>query len=100
MTEEEGYSNYEDNNTNTKIRDLEEKQRLLKERLTLIGKNLIELKEENSKKTIEIKKQMETLNQNMERTISFLDSLSREFPKLAKKEELEILTKQLRMLQP
>jgi hypothetical protein len=85
---------------NIKIRDLEEKQRILKDRLLLIGQNLIETKEKNNEEILEIKKNIEIINRNMERLISFLETASSEFSKFAKKEDLEILSKQAKMFQP
>ena len=83
-----------------KIRDLEEKQRVLRDRLILIGRNLIETKEETNEKLLEIKREIEILKQNMERMISFLETVSSEFSKFARKEDLEILSKQAKMFQP
>ena len=85
---------------NFRIRNLEERQRILKDRLLLIGQNLIEMKERTNEKMLEIKKDIELLKKNMERMISFLESASSEFSKFAKKEDLEILSKQARMFQP
>ena len=85
---------------NARIRSLEERQRILKDRLLLIGQNLIEMKEKTNDKMLEIKKDIELLKQNMERMISFLESASSEFSKFAKKEDLEILYKQAKMFQP
>ena len=85
---------------NARIRNLEEKQRTLKDRLLLIGQNLIEIREENNQNTLEIKKDIETTKQNMERVRSFLETASSEFTKFAKKEDLEILSKQAKMFQP
>ncbi len=85
---------------NLKIRDLEEKQNILKERLLLIGQNLIEFKEKTSKDTLEIKKSLEIVHQTMERVNSFLETASEEFSKFAKKEDVEILAKQAKMFQP
>ena len=85
---------------NARIRNLEEKQRILKDRLLLIGQNLIEMRERSNERTLEIKKDIEILKQNMERMISFLESASTEFSKFAKKEDLEILYKQAKMFQP
>ena len=82
------------------LRDLEEKQRILKDRLLLIGQNLIETKEEINLKILEIKKDIEIIKQNMERAISFLETASSEFSKFARKEDLEILSKQAKMFQP
>ena len=85
---------------NTKIRDLEEKQRILKDRLVLIGQNLIETREKNNQSILEIKKEIEIIKQNMERMASFLETASSEFSKFARKEDLEILSKQAKMFQP
>jgi len=85
---------------NTKVRDLEEKQKILKNRLLLIGKNLIEIKENSNEKIIEIKKEIEIIKRNMEKLLSFLETASSEFPKFAKKEDLNILAKQAKMFQP
>ena len=62
-----------------KIRDLEEKQRILKDRLLLIGQNLIEIKEKNNEDLLEIKKNIEIINRNVERLTSFLETASSEF---------------------
>ncbi|MBA7659214.1 hypothetical protein ES703_67187 [subsurface metagenome] len=86
--------------TNTKIRDLEEKQRIIKDQLLLIGKNLIEIKEKNNQSILEIKKEIEILKQNIEKAVSFLEIVSSEFSKFARKEDLEILSKQAKMFQP
>ncbi len=87
-------------NVNARVRNLEEKQRILKDRLLLIGQNLIEAREKTNEKILEIKKDIEILKQNTERMISFIESASTEFSKFAKKEDLEILAKQARMFQP
>jgi len=99
MDEEAGYYTPDFNEAIVKIRDLEEKQRILKDRLILIGKNLIETKEETNEKILEIKKDIQILKQNMERIGVFLETASSEFSKFARKEDLEILTKQARMFQ-
>jgi len=84
---------------NIKIRDLEEKQRILKDRLLLIGNNLVDIKEKVNKDNLEIKKELEILKQTITRVKSFLESASKEFSKFAKKEDLEILSKQAKMFQ-
>ena len=86
--------------TNVRIRDLEERQRILKDRLLLIGQNLIETKEKNVIEMLEIKKSLSLLNENMEKLKSFLETASGEFSKFARIEDLEILTKQAKMFQP
>ena len=99
--EQEGYDSgqgYDD--SSIRVRDLEEKQRLLKDRLLLIGQNLIEIREKTNEDLLEIKKDIEIIKQNMSRMISFLEMASSEFSKFARKEDLEILSKQARMFQP
>ena len=86
--------------TNLKLRDLEEKQRILKDRLLLIGQNLLEIKEKSSQEMLNIKKDIEKIKQEMERMINFLETASSEFSKFARKEDLEILSKQAKMFQP
>lgn len=83
-----------------RFRDLEEKNKMLKDRLLLIGQNLIETKEKTSSDILEIKKELEVIKKNMERLISFLETASAEFSKFARKEDLEILSKQAKMFQP
>lgn len=85
---------------NAKVRDIEEKQKILRDRLLLIGQNLIEMKEGTTQKILGIKKDVETMKQTLERLSSFMETVSGEFSKFAKKEDLEILTKQAKMFQP
>ncbi len=100
MEEVYDYSGQYSNNAFAKIHDIEEKQRILKDRLLLIGQNLIETKEEVNEKLLELKKEIQLLKQNTERLISFIETASSEFSKFARKEDVEILAKQLRMLKP
>jgi predicted nucleic acid-binding Zn-ribbon protein len=98
MAEEEvGYQEQFFGGMNTKIRDLEEKQKMLKDRLLLIGQNLVETKEKTTDDILEIKKDLEIIKKNVERLVSFLETASTEFSKFARKEDLEILSKQARV---
>jgi predicted nucleic acid-binding Zn-ribbon protein len=100
MAEEEYQEDSYFTEINTKMRDLEEKQRILKDRTMLIGENLLELKESLNEDLIGIKKGLESLKQQVERLKSFLETASEEFSKFARKEDLEILSKQAKMFQP
>ena len=82
------------------VRDLEEKQRILKNRVLLIGQNLIDVKDDFQKNMLEIKKDIEMLKSSTERMKSFLETLSGELSKFARKDDLEILSKQAKMSQP
>jgi len=83
-----------------RFRDLEDKNKILRDRVLLIGQNLIETKEKTSEDILEIRKDLEIIKKNVERLISFLETASQEFSKFARKEDLEILTKQAKMFQP
>jgi len=100
MAEEADYTGQIFSGINTRIKDIEEKQRILKERTLLIGQNLIETKEQTQEKILEIKKDLEIIKQKIERITSFIETISGEFSKFARKEDLEILAKQVRMFQP
>ena len=85
---------------NIKIRELEDKQRIMNDRLLLIGKNLIEIREKTNDDVLEVKKELEIIKKDIKRLISFLESASSEFSKFARKEDLAILIKQAKMFQP
>lgn len=95
--EQSGYQNFMPDQ-NTKIRDLEEKQRMLKNQMLLIGQNLIEMREKTNRDIIEIKKELASIKDTTERLSSFLEMASDELQKFAKKDDVEILAKQVRML--
>lgn len=99
MDEVQNYSeNY--NDSAIKIRDIEDKQRLIKDRLLLIGNNLISMKEKNQEEINEIKKNIEVMKKDMNRLKDFIETLSAEIPNFAKKQDIEILKKQAAMFQP
>ena len=91
---------YNESFSNLQLNDLEEKQNILRERLLLIGKNLVETKEESVEKILDIKKDLELMKHDIERMKSFVDSISSQMGKFAKKEDLEILARQLKMFRP
>lgn len=95
-----GYSGQLYGDISIRLRDLEEKQRILKDRLLLIGQNLIDVKEDMNQDFLEIKKEIEIIKQKIERIISFVETISGEFSNFARKEDIEILTKQAKMFQP
>jgi archaellum component FlaC len=100
MPEQMDYTGQILSEISAKMRDVEEKQRVSKDRLLLIGENLVEIKDTTNKKILDIKKDVEIMKQDIERLSSFLETVSSEFSKFAKKEDLEILIKQAKMFQP
>jgi len=85
---------------NTRLKDLEEKQRIIKDRLLLTGSNLIDTRNDTQKEIITLKKQVENITKELERIKSFMETLSDEISRFARKDDLEILMKQAKMFQP
>ncbi|MBI2003841.1 hypothetical protein HYS72_00035 [Candidatus Pacearchaeota archaeon] len=98
--EEVNYQEQFSEDTALRLRDLEEKQRILKDRVLLIGQNLIDTKEKTSEDILEIKKDLEKIKDNLEKIKRFIESISTEFQKFARKDDLNILIKQAKMFQP
>ncbi len=99
MEKEENYSQYA-SQTGAGLKDVEEKQRVLKERVLLIGQNLIETREENSKKITELKKEMTEMKQDVRSMKRFIERISEEFSKFARRDDLNILAKKVKMFEP
>ena len=85
---------------NTKLRDIEEKQKLLKERVLLIGQNLVETKENIERGLVELKLAIEEMKREQEKIKNTVIRLSEELDKKARKSEIELLQKQAKMFQP
>lgn len=100
MAEVGDYQEQFSEDSNLKIRDLEEKQRILKDRVLLIGQNLIDTKEKTNEDILAIKKDLEEIKDSIEKIRMFIESISSEFPKFARKDDLNILIKQAKMFQP
>lgn len=100
MVEAQNYFESSNSDLSSKVRNLEEKQRILKDQTLLLSKNLIELKEKNSQKITDLKKEVEKMKEEIRKLSSFVELISGEFSRFAKKEDLEILSKQAKMFQP
>lgn len=84
----------------TRLNEIEEKQRLLKDRLLLVGENLISTKEEYEKEILEIRKQVKQNEFDIKNLKQISQRIISELNNLARKEELEILERQLKIFQP
>lgn len=92
------YDFYSD--VSVRLRDIEERQKIMKDRILLIGQNLIDFKEQKNEEIIEIKKDLEIIKMEMKRVKDFIENISNEFSNLARRSEIEILQKQAKMFQP
>ena len=86
--------------TNVKIRDLEEKQNLIKDRILLIGENFISEKEETTVEIQEIKNQTKLQGQEIEKIKLAIQNIIETQENFARKSEIEILKRQFQMFQP
>jgi len=85
---------------NTKLRDIEERQRLIKDRVLLIGENLVDFKEDTVKEVAELRVRTDKLEKELERIKELISSIIEESKNYARKSELEILYRQFKMFQP
>ena len=95
--------NYETNfleDISVRIRDNEERQRMLKDRTLLIGKNMIEMREHMQHELIELKKSMQNVEEEIKRMKHAINNLIEKSEGAAKKSDFDILIKQARMFQP
>ena len=79
---------------NTRMRDLEEKQRQLKDRILLIGENLINDKERTSSDLQEIKKSILEMKNEISSSKDSITKILKQTQNMARKEDLLILQRQ------
>ncbi len=84
----------------TRLNEVEEKQRLVRDRALLIGENLISTKENFEKQNFEVKKQINIINSDIKILKQLTQRIINEIPNLARRSELEILEHQSQIFQP
>ena len=84
----------------TRLNEIEEKQRLIKDRILLIGENLISTKEDSLKQDFEMKKQLKQIDFLIKSIKQLLTRVINELPNFARKSELAILERQFKMFEP
>jgi len=84
----------------TRLSEIEEKQRLIKDRVLLVGENLISTKEDIEKQNLEFKKQISELQAEIKLIKQITKRVINELQNFARKPELEILERQIKMFQP
>jgi predicted nucleic acid-binding Zn-ribbon protein len=82
---------------NTRIRDLEEKQRLLKDRILLISDSFVKDRDKNFNELQEMKKTVETLKMENERMKELIMRIGQSVDRSARKEDFMILQRQFNM---
>ena len=84
----------------TRLTEIEEKQRLIKDRLLLIGENLISTKEDIEKQNLEFKGKIKQAEFEVKTIKQIIKRIISELGNLARKPEVEILQRQIKMFQP
>ena len=80
---------------NGRIKDIEEKQRLMRDRMLLIGKNIIEDRESIMNELQELKKSLFKTREENIKIQDFLKNVADSIAESARKEELLMLQRQL-----
>jgi hypothetical protein len=88
------------NDIGVKLRDIEEKQNIVKDRVLLIGENLISEKEESDERIIGIKTDIQKLNDEIKRIKLAIERIMDDTNNFVRKNEFEILQRQFQMFQP
>jgi len=100
QNQQEDYFNSLVSSINTKLRDIEEKQSIIKDRVILIGNNLISEKDRVDEELIEIKKNLVDMTGDLKRVRLMLNGVIETNNNFAKRTELEILERQFKMFEP
>lgn len=96
---EEGYAAPEVSTDDlARLRDMEERQRLLKDRIVLIGQSVVSEREKNTREILEMKKTVIQLKEEHKRMKELLERITEQLGSVARKEELNIMQKQLDLL--
>ncbi len=84
----------------TRIKDVEERNSSLRERIILLSQNTINLKEGMEERMGEIEKKQNLLNMDMKKIKSMLDNILSEINNFTRKEEIILVERMLKDFQP
>ncbi|MBR9705556.1 hypothetical protein GOV14_00835 [Candidatus Pacearchaeota archaeon] len=84
----------------TRLNEIEEKQRLVKDRALLIGENLVSIKEGFEEDIIEMKKQLKESDQEIKAIKQLNKRIVNELSNFARKTEVDILKRQMSIFNP
>ena len=84
----------------TRLNEVEEKQRLLRDRTMLIGENFISLKEDQENEDRSIHKKINEVEYEIKMVKQTLQRIMNELNSMARKTELTILQRQYDLFQP
>jgi hypothetical protein len=85
---------------NTRLKDLEERNSAIRERVLLLGKNLLTSKEETDTEIESLKKQVITITKDVESLKNLSKNLLEESDKYVKRSEVLLIERMLKDFQP
>jgi archaellum component FlaC len=103
MAEQEKYPNPNESlisDISVKLRDIEEKQNIIKDRVLLIGENLISEKEEVEKTVDEIKSDIARLEDETKKIRMAVERVIDDLNNFVRRNEFSILQRQFKMFEP
>jgi len=80
------------------VRDLEEKQTLLRDRVILLGKTVVEERDKTFNELQQLKSSVQKLSSEVKRIQELLERMAEQISNVARKEELAIIQRQLDIL--
>ena len=84
--------------TNVRLRDLEEKSRLLRDRVLLLGQSVVEERDKGFREVQEMKSTMIKLKEDVNRLKELMQRMAEQIAQTARKEELMILQRQFDLM--
>ena len=100
MVEQQSFVSQDEFSPIAKLRDLEEKHKLLKERILLIGENLVDFRSEITRSVSGIKSVLDAVRDDVDHLTSSLKRVSEDVESRARKADLDILQRQSKMFEP
>ena len=103
MADKEEYSQNNDSlfsDVNVKLRDLEEKQNILKDRVLLIGENLVTEKTNLDNEIAETRTEISKLNEETKKIRMAIERVIDDLNSFVRRNEFEVLQRQFKMFQP
>ena len=85
---------------NTRLKDTDERNKLIRERVLLLGKNLISTRQETESEIKTLKQENAQIKQDIEKLKRTSSALLTEFNKFVKREELAMVERMLKDFQP
>lgn len=83
---------------NIRIRDLEEKNRLLRDRVLLLGQSVVEERDKSFKDIQDMKSTVIKMKEELNRLKELMQRVAEQISQTARKEELMILQRQIELL--